>query len=175
MLTKNDSIIALTRLYELNDPRMAQIQVKGDLIVPQSDRIMTRSRARQVPDQYTAISAQVKIVKVLVEELLSSTGGHPLGSKDLPHDEADGDDDDEDDEWEDDVNEFVDLASGMTKSQLMAYAADDVSEFSRGRDDETQAFLVQFFKQQAQNPAFGDIFNSLNAGEQEKLRNMSTA
>ena len=41
------SVIALSKLYDLDDPRLAQIQVKGDLIVPESDRIMTRSRARQ--------------------------------------------------------------------------------------------------------------------------------
>jgi hypothetical protein len=41
-----NSVIALSKLYDLKDPRVAQIMVKGDLIVPQSDRIMTRSRAR---------------------------------------------------------------------------------------------------------------------------------
>src|SRR4051812_17730595 len=48
MLTRvPSSVIALSKLYDLNDPRLSQINVKGDLIVPRSDRIMTRSRARQ--------------------------------------------------------------------------------------------------------------------------------
>jgi hypothetical protein len=41
------SVIALSKLYSLNDARVAQTMVKGDLIVPTSDRIMTRSRAKQ--------------------------------------------------------------------------------------------------------------------------------
>jgi hypothetical protein len=42
------SVIALSKLYSLNDPRLAQTTVKGDLIVDQtSDKIMTRSRAKQ--------------------------------------------------------------------------------------------------------------------------------
>ena len=41
------NVIALSKLYDLNDARIAQTQVKGDLVVPTSDRIMTRSRAKQ--------------------------------------------------------------------------------------------------------------------------------
>jgi hypothetical protein len=41
------NVIALSKLYDLKHPRIAQIEVKGDLIVVPSDgRIMTRSRAR---------------------------------------------------------------------------------------------------------------------------------
>jgi hypothetical protein len=41
------SVIALSKLYSLDDARLAQIQVKGDLMVPSDDgRIMTRSRAK---------------------------------------------------------------------------------------------------------------------------------
>jgi hypothetical protein len=42
------SVIALSKLYALNDSRLAQIQVKGDLIVGADDgKIKTRSRAKQ--------------------------------------------------------------------------------------------------------------------------------
>lgn len=41
------SVIALSKLFSLNDPRVAQIMVRGDMIMPTSDRILTRSRARQ--------------------------------------------------------------------------------------------------------------------------------
>ena len=42
------SVIALSKLYSLNDHRLAQIQVKGDLIVAADDgKIKTRSRAKQ--------------------------------------------------------------------------------------------------------------------------------
>lgn len=164
--------MALSKLYELNDPRLAEVQVKGDLIVPKSDRIMTRSRARQQPDQYTIIPAQLKIIKVLVEELLSASG--PNRALDAAA-AADLDDDDEDGDWEDDANDFLDLGAGMTKSQLMAYAAEDGPSMNRGRDDETQTFLENFFRQQAQNPAFANVFSSLTPEEQEKLRGMSAS
>ena len=41
------SVIALSKLYDLKDPRLQNIQVKGDLIPNTDGRIMTRSRARQ--------------------------------------------------------------------------------------------------------------------------------
>ncbi|KAI9679369.1 MAG: hypothetical protein M1817_005391 [Caeruleum heppii] len=63
------NVIALSKLYSLNDPRLAQIMVTGDLIVPQSDRIMTRSRTKQTPDQYTIIPLPLKILKLLLAEL----------------------------------------------------------------------------------------------------------
>jgi hypothetical protein len=45
--TNFGSVIALSKLYDLGDQRISQIQVKGDLMVPQGDgRIMTRSRAK---------------------------------------------------------------------------------------------------------------------------------
>ena len=131
---------------------------------------MTRSQAKKTPDEYTMISGQLKIIKVLVEELSSASGGRTID----PADAVELDDEDDDDgDWEDDTNDFLDLGSGMTKSQLMSLGADDSSAFARGRDDETQAYLVNFFRQTAQKPGFEDVFNSLTQEEQEKLRNMS--
>lgn len=162
------SVVALSKIYELNDPRLANIQVKGDLVVPQSDRIVTRSRAKQNPDQYTTISAQLKIIKVFVGELLSGSGDPSLSGA------ADLNEDDEDGEWEDDANDFLDLGSGMTKSQLMALGAEDSeSNFGKQRDDETQRILLEFFRQEAQKPGFAEVFNALNQEEQEKLRSLS--
>ncbi|KAK0119475.1 hypothetical protein ONS95_010922 [Cadophora gregata] len=40
------NVIALSKLYTLNDQRVVQTTVKGDLIIPKSDRIMTRSQAK---------------------------------------------------------------------------------------------------------------------------------
>lgn len=165
------SVAALSKLYELNDPRLASIQVKGDLIVPKSDRIMTRSRARQNPDQYTMISAQLKIIKVFVGELLSDSAERNLDAA-AAADLEDGDGDDG--EWEDDPNDFLDLGAGMTKSQLMSLGAEDTeSNYARQRDDETQRYLLEFFRKEAQKSDFGGVFNALNQEEQEKLRRLS--
>ncbi|CAG8445061.1 3579_t:CDS:10 [Funneliformis caledonium] len=51
------SSIALSKLFLSGDPRIQGIQVKGDLIVTNSSRIMTRSRTLTNPDQYIYISA----------------------------------------------------------------------------------------------------------------------
>lgn len=65
---------ALCYLYNLQDPRLAQIIVPGDLVIPTSSRIMTRSRAKQTPDQYTMIPVPLKIIKLLVQELGPNIG-----------------------------------------------------------------------------------------------------
>lgn len=45
--SNDSSVIALSKIYALNDQRVIQIMVKGDLIIPASNRIMTRSKAKQ--------------------------------------------------------------------------------------------------------------------------------
>lgn len=158
----------MCKLYELNDQRLIDLQVKGDLIVPKSDRIVTRSRAKQTPDEYTMIPAQLKIIKVLVEELLSAVDSR-IGPSTAAADVDDGDEDG--DEWEDDPDEFLDLGTGMTKSQLMALGDDDV--MSREHDDQTQMRLLEFFRNLAQKPGFEAVFNTLSQSEQEKLRSVA--
>lgn len=133
---------------------------------------MTRSRAKANPDRYTMIPAQLKILKVLVEELLSASGN----ARNLDAAAAaELDDDDESDggNWEDDPNDFLDLGAGMTKEQLMAFDSEDPSAFSRGRDDETQEYLLGFFREAAAKPGFAEAFGALSEEEQAKLRSMS--
>lgn len=179
----HDSVIALSKLYDLKDHRLAEIQVKGELIPNTDGRIMTRSRARtstsfkfcpelaqltdQIdPDRWTIIPATLKILKVLIVELQSAAGA-PLDANAAAElaDEAS-----DDGSWEDEPNPFVDLGSGFTKEQLMAYAADDGPSTGRQRDDETQEFLVEFFKRAATTPGFAEEFGQLTADEQQRLR-----
>lgn len=56
---------------------------------------------------------------------------------------------------------------------LMSFA-EDTGAAARQPDDETQAYLVQFFRDAASKPRFDDLFNSLSPDQQEKLRIMST-
>ncbi|KAL1303770.1 hypothetical protein AAFC00_007109 [Neodothiora populina] len=176
------NVMALCNLYNLHDPRLSQIHVKGELIhnPNASGRIMTRSRAKQMPDTYTIIPASLKIVKVLVEELLSASGNSArqnaldaAAAAELEAEEdEDGNADSDNGDWEDEADGgFLDLGSGMTKEQLMAYAADD-GPVGRRQDDETQAYLLDFFRAQAQRPEFGQVFAALTPDEQEKLRMM---
>lgn len=183
-------MIALSKLYSLNDPRVAQTLVKGDLIIPQSDRIMTRSKTKNSttsllqqthlrsltksadPDQFTIIPAPVKIVKVLIEELLSASGRQPdlygATSANLPDDEG------EDDGWED-VPNSLDLGLPSSKAQLMAWS-EGAGHFTRQQDDETQTYLIEFFTKASQEniAGFSDIYaGALNDEEREKLSELA--
>jgi len=179
----NSSVIALSKLYDLDDQRLAQISVKGDLIVnPTSSRIMTRSRTRQQPDQFTSVSATLKILKVLIEELQAAGAGGRSQEQEVIEllEEAQ----DDDDEWEDDPD-TLDLASpsakeGWTRLQArvikrLEIANKDLAlmrlvENDRKRDDETQAYLTEFFQNAARKPSFPHYFSQLTQEEQMKLR-----
>ncbi|KAI8936326.1 hypothetical protein NX059_006742 [Plenodomus lindquistii] len=159
------NVIALSKLYDLKDPRLAQVQVKGDLIATNDGRIMTRSRAKNNPDQYTIVPAPLKILKVLVVELQSASGV-PLDASAAGELADEGS---EDGDWEDEPNPFVDLGSGYTREQLMAFAAEEPGG-GRQRDDETQSFLVEFFKRAATTQGFQEEFNGLTEEERQRLR-----
>ncbi|EHK17912.1 uncharacterized protein TRIVIDRAFT_210243 [Trichoderma virens Gv29-8] len=170
------NVIALSKLYSLNDPRVAQTSVKGDLIVGADDgMIKTRSRAKKNPDKYTIIPATLKIVKVLIEELLSASGARAAASAaSAAVASAEFDDEDNDDEgWEDD-DDTLDLSLGATKADLMAFGMDSSS---RQRDDETQQYLTEFFiRCGRENVAnFQEWYNMLTDEEKAKLNEVATA
>ncbi|KAI2619058.1 ARM repeat-containing protein [Hypomontagnella submonticulosa] len=166
------NVIALSKLYSLNDPRVGQTMVRGDFIMPASDRIMTRSRTRQQPDQYTIIPAPLKILKVLVEELLSASGANSAAVAAAAA-AAEFADDDGDNDWEDDPNS-LDLSIGTSKNDLMSFL--EASNI-RHRDDETQAYLTEFFLTAARDniAGFGEWYNQLTEDEKAKLNELSQA
>ena len=53
------------------------------------------------------------------------------------------------------------------------YYAEASGAAARQPDDETQAYLLQFFHEAAAKPGFDDIFNALSLDQQQKLRAMS--
>ncbi|KAF2857341.1 ARM repeat-containing protein [Piedraia hortae CBS 480.64] len=158
------SVTALASIYSLEDARLMNIQVKGDLVVPKSDRIVTRSRAKQQPEQYTTISAQLKIFKVLADEVLVEKDPTSAGAL------AETNDDDDASDWEDESDSFLNLASGMTKAELMAYGNEEAEV--KVRDDQTQGLLRDFFTQQALKPGFGELFNALTEEQRGKVRSV---
>jgi hypothetical protein len=184
------NIHALTALYSLHDPRIASIPCKGDLIPnpATAGRIVTRSRAKQTPDVYTTVSADVKIVKVLVEEIAlpadsaAATRHATAGNSD---DEDSGAEDDgaNDEDWEDD-QAVLDLGLGATKAELMGFANEGGAiyggmEGARRTGDETQVFLGQWFRGMAENvdqarrSRFVEIVQGLNEGERARLAYLS--
>lgn len=183
--------VALARIYELNDPRFQSVICKGELIVEKetSGRIMTRSRAKAMPERWTEVTADVKIIKVLVAELSAqiASGGAALGmgvassannGGEAKADDDDFDDDDEDDDgdWEDEPGTSVlDLGLGMTKADLMGLGGEEGSFRVRQADDETQAFLVEFFRRQAREnqAAFHAVYGKLSEDQQGKLNGLA--
>lgn len=198
------SVIALSKLYSLNDPRLAQCQVKGDLIINANDsgRIMTRSRARESeyhppprqraadpaltpsispdPDQYTIIPATLKILKVLIEELLSASGTQAASQAAAAaaalaaaDGDADGGDEADGEGWEDAPDDFVDLSLGRNKAGLMGLFSAEAN--ARMRDDETQAYLTDFFLRAARDNTadFEYWYGLLGPEEQGKLNELA--
>ncbi|KAK0715505.1 armadillo-type protein [Lasiosphaeris hirsuta] len=167
------NVIALSKLYSLNDARISQTQVRGDLIPTNSDRILTRSRAKQNPDQYTIIPASLKILKVLIEELLSASGLQAAANVASATATAQFEDADEDDDdgWED-AGDTLDLSLGSTKADLMGWLE---NSNSRQRDDETQAYLVEFFMRAAREniAGFQEWFTMLTEDEKAKLHQLA--
>jgi hypothetical protein len=120
------------------------------------------------PDTYTTIPVPLKVLKVLIAELLGSSGTRPeLEAAAAAELEEEGDDNDE---WEDEPNAILNLAGGLSKEQLMALANEDGPDSGRQWDDETQAFLVDFFKRAATSPGFKEEWDALKTEEQTKLQ-----
>ncbi|KAL1885996.1 hypothetical protein Cpir12675_006955 [Ceratocystis pirilliformis] len=164
-----NNVVALSNLYALNDPRLVQTMVKGDLITQGDGRIMTRSRAKKNPDQYTLIPVTLKILKVLIDELLSEQNikaAEALGASDAINASAEFEDDDADDAWEDEES-ALDMLSGNKKSDLIKF----LRSSPRERDDETQDYLTQFFVEAAQKDlaGFSEWYKLLTIEEKAKL------
>ncbi|KAM0636425.1 hypothetical protein ACHAPW_000710 [Verticillium nonalfalfae] len=169
------NVIALSKLYSLNDPRLSQIQVRGELL-PSNDegKIMTRSRAKANPDKYTIVPATLKILKVLIEELLSASGANNASTTAAAAAAAAREFEDEandDDGWEDDPD-TLDLSLGSTKDDLLSFIE---ASGNRQRDDETQAYLTEFFLRAAREDVanFKEWYGLLNAEEQGKLNELA--
>ena len=92
------SSLALSKLYAKCDERVSGILVKGDIIA--TTRIITRSRAKTTPDQFTCVSFSIKVVKLLLGDFMNNNDIEPVKKSTGKKDSSDEDDDDE---WQDDV------------------------------------------------------------------------
>jgi hypothetical protein len=73
--------LAMMLLLSSRDPRLMNIQVKGELIVNNSKRIVTRSRSKDVPDQYTTTTFPIKALTLVLDEYQSQLESKMKGSK----------------------------------------------------------------------------------------------
>lgn len=141
------NIRALVEIYGLHDARFAAIQVQGEEIVNvASTRIRTRSMAKTDPVQYTVVSAELKLIKLLIQELLPSymTIQQAFNAKIVPKKAS------SDDSW----------ASTTSGSPSMSP--------SKG-DSETQKFLVEFFTRIGAEVRFQELYGQLTPAEQNRL------
>ncbi|GAA6059323.1 hypothetical protein JCM10212_005903 [Sporobolomyces blumeae] len=100
------STVALGQLYAASSrPSLQQVQVKGDMLLTaeNKNKIMTRARARQNPDQFPPIPFPAKALKILIHDAqnASTEGGNSNGVPD------NAESDDGDDEWADEGAEFT--------------------------------------------------------------------
>jgi hypothetical protein len=82
------STYALSLLLTNLDPRLMQIQLKGDLIITSERRIVTRSRAKANPDRYTMVPAPVKIIKLLLADIPLQDVRRPVNEEEVVSDDV---------------------------------------------------------------------------------------
>lgn len=180
-----ENIIALSKVYFLQDPRVAALTVNGDLVPYDGDLIITRSMAKSMPDKYTQISAYAKIVKLFISELgFQGKQPDPNEYTKLATDETSGlansedindGDNSENDDWEDvdDVLDYDKLREFVDDEDPAEFGDDDNDEIT-GLGDIQQSItelLIEFFKSvTAKNTNnFQDIYNTLSESEKACL------
>ena len=167
------NIVALSKLFDLQDDRIKQIGVKGDLILENTGRIKTRSQAKLNPDRYTTIPADLKILKLLVDELLSAANATARFTQ-MGLEDAVSDEEGDADEWEDEP-QAIDLGSRAVREELMNFGAEGGNgspTSSRGHDNEAVEYLAGWFRAKGAEAGFQERFAQLSVEEQEKLKNM---
>jgi len=90
------STVTLSQLYASGRPTLQNLLVKGDIIIKPETKnvIMTRSRTKTSPHEFTSVTFPVKVLKLLVHDVRSKSE-----SISIPGGEGFVDSDDEDEEW----------------------------------------------------------------------------
>lgn len=175
------SAVAMSKIFLKCDPRINQIEVKGDIIVSSSDRIVTRSRSKLNPNQYAIVNIPIKIVKLLISDLESDYemvyGKMGLEENMLKDAESDS----ESGLWEDiDEDPFAPAEDYKYLTDLIDNEFVDVDEEEDDADIindpiyelNLKNYLIDFFTNCATHNInqFSTIFASLTPKEQQSLR-----
>ncbi|GBG77457.1 hypothetical protein CBR_g23906 [Chara braunii] len=106
---------ALALILASRDPRMAAVQVKGQMVKnAEKSGIVTRSKSRSSPEQWTTVSLPSKILAILADALNGTQEGAGVGLiGDEEWDEA-GDDDELDDQDAEVVEEHQRISGAET-------------------------------------------------------------
>ncbi|KAI8336598.1 armadillo-type protein [Chlamydoabsidia padenii] len=164
------SAIALSKIFLISDPRLQGMNVKGEIVVNPNGGIVTRSKSKRNPDQYTIMPLPMKIIKLLVADMGNS----------LPNDHANQDDaeslGDEDGEWDDITDE-----AAFASRQDFNYLSDMLNNLGEDDDEENnpdlkndpiyqtdmKTYLVDFFRNCSSHNInhFMEICQQLNEDE----------
>jgi hypothetical protein len=120
------------------------------------------------------VPAPLKIVKLLIEELLSASGVRVASSTAAAALANAGLESDDDDEGWEDEDDTLDLGLGSTKADLLSFIEESGR---RQRDDETLSLLTDFFLRCGREniAGFQDWYNMLNEEEKQKLNELANA
>ncbi|KAI0964512.1 hypothetical protein AcW1_001317 [Taiwanofungus camphoratus] len=141
------SHLALCSLYASERPSLQNLMVKGDLIVKEETKnvIMTRSRTKQIPTEFTSVPFPVKALKLLLHDLQFNEEAAPFTLDKVLNRMADLQDDDDDEEWTDDEKLYeavtVDdsaLLSDILDSNPRGMPFDNDNIFEAGDDEDLQ-------------------------------------
>ncbi|KAG0311531.1 hypothetical protein BGZ99_010110, partial [Dissophora globulifera] len=173
------SAVALTKIFMSGDPRVAAVQVNGDLIVSKSSRIVTRSRAKTTPDQFTITTVPVKIIRLLSTDLTNK-----IEEEEDQAAESDYDDEDGEDDWEDENDGQTKDKFSFLSDMLDTHGLDMDGEEEEEVDPDVLAdpvyqlnmktYLVDFFRQcvQQNSPAFVQSVAELSDVEKRTLSSL---
>lgn len=104
----------------------------------------------------------------MIEELLSASGVNRLAAAAAEYGDDEDDEGNDDDGWED----VLDLGLASTRKELMAYGE---GSYSRQPDDETQAYLANFFVRCSEQNlgSYQQLHPLLTDEERGKLRELA--
>ncbi|KAG0347825.1 hypothetical protein BG004_006848 [Podila humilis] len=172
------STVALTKVFMSADPRVSSVQVNGDLIVSKSSRIVTRSRAKSTPDQYTITTVPVKIIRLLATDLTNKVEEEEDQAAESDYDDEEGEDDWEDED--DGQKEKFSMLSDMLDSHGLDFDGEDEEDDTVVDPDvladpvyqmNMKEYLIEFFRECAKqnSPAFAQGASELNDVQKRTL------
>uniref|UniRef100_A0A7I4DD79 Importin N-terminal domain-containing protein n=1 Tax=Physcomitrium patens TaxID=3218 RepID=A0A7I4DD79_PHYPA len=112
------STTALALLLASGHPQLSQIYVQGHIIKSNASGIVTRSRAKVSPDQWTRVPLQAKLLALLADSLVEAQEQGPTSALDNDEEWEDADEDEDDDKDDDENAAAMDVKSDKGPSSV---------------------------------------------------------
>ncbi|KAH9486456.1 Importin-9 [Psilocybe cubensis] len=184
------STLALTQLFTAQRPSLQNLTVKGNIIIKPETKntIMTRSRTKTTPHEFTAISFPAKALKIILHDIQSGGESATLTAQGGTFD-VDSDDGDED--WTEEEthqgfkqDEFA-MLSDMLGPKGMAFDNDEILDDNDDEDlkndpvsqMDMQAHLLSFIRESAAHNYnnFASLVDQLSPEEMLVVRRIVNA